>query len=309
MATSASRPSPHAQNAVHETAGGEGIIKSPEQVVDVVEAHASHHRIPDRIEWPDANRVAVNLTVDFDAMLLRKLLDEPPMQLGKGEFGGRVGVWRLLELFRRHNVSATFFVPGRICELYPDAVRQAAADGHEVADHMWEHRVPADYEIERAHLVRTADALAATTGIRPIGSRSWHDADLMSELGYLYNSHDAADDRPHFVTTDSGTELVSLPFHYTWDDAMYFNFAWLNTENSAQRMADSDRVLELWWDAFQQQYKVGGYLNLCLHPEFSGRSLRIDMLDELIRRMKSFDGVWFSTCADVARHMLGAGRS
>jgi hypothetical protein len=32
-------------------------------------------------------------------MLLRRLLNEPPMQLAKGEFGGWVGIWRLVELF------------------------------------------------------------------------------------------------------------------------------------------------------------------------------------------------------------------
>jgi len=32
-------------------------------------------------------------------MLLRRLLNEPPMQLAKGGFGGRVGIWRLVELF------------------------------------------------------------------------------------------------------------------------------------------------------------------------------------------------------------------
>jgi peptidoglycan-N-acetylglucosamine deacetylase len=86
---------------------------------------------------------------------------------------------------------------------------------------------------------------------------------------------------------------------------MFFSFAWLNTENAAQRMADPDRVLELWWDAFWQQYQQGGYLNICLHPFVSGRSMRIAMLDQLITRMKALPGVWFATCEDVARHCLG----
>jgi peptidoglycan/xylan/chitin deacetylase (PgdA/CDA1 family) len=48
-------------------------------------------------------------------MLLRRLLNEPPMQPAKGEFGGRVGIWRLIELFDLHGVKATIFTPGRIC--------------------------------------------------------------------------------------------------------------------------------------------------------------------------------------------------
>ena len=76
--------------------------------------------------WPDGARIAVNFTADFDAMLLRRVLNEPPQQLAKGEFGGRVGIWRLIELFDSHGIKATIFTPGRICELYPQAVKAAA---------------------------------------------------------------------------------------------------------------------------------------------------------------------------------------
>ena len=114
---------------------------------------ARHQRIAG-LTWPNGARIAVNLTADFDAMLLRRLLNEPPMQLAKGEFGGRVGIWRLIELFDAHDVKATIFTPGRICELYPRALRAAAQRGHEIADHMWEHRVPKDPALERDQLLK-----------------------------------------------------------------------------------------------------------------------------------------------------------
>ena len=59
-------------------------------------------KVIDGLTWPNGARIAVNFTADFDAMLLRRLLNEPPMQLAKGEFGGRVGIWRLIELFDSH---------------------------------------------------------------------------------------------------------------------------------------------------------------------------------------------------------------
>src|ERR1700761_3552579 len=91
---------------------------------------ARHQRIAD-LTWPAGARIAVNFTADFDAMLLRRLLNEPPMQLAKGEFGGRVGIWRLIELFDQHAIKATIFTPGRICELYPRALQAATRSGHE----------------------------------------------------------------------------------------------------------------------------------------------------------------------------------
>src|SRR5436190_15348050 len=88
--------------------------------------YGARHKVIDRITWPNGARIAVNFTADFDTMLLRRLLNEPPQQLAKGEFGGRVGIWRLIELFDSHKIKATIFTPGRICELYPDSLRAAA---------------------------------------------------------------------------------------------------------------------------------------------------------------------------------------
>ncbi len=265
----------------------------------------ARHRVIADCAWPAGHRIAVNFTADFDAMLLRRLLNEPPMQLAKGEFGGRVGIWRLIALFDSHAIKATIFTPGRICELYPQAVRAAAQSGHEIADHMWEHRVPKDRALERDHLAKATAAIERLTGRRPVGTRSWHTQELLREQGYVYNSHDSPDHRPHYLRDPDGEGLLmNLPFHYALDDAMYFSFAWLNTENAAQRMADPDRVLEMWWAAFLQQYREGGYLNICLHPFVSGRALRIAMLDRLIGRMKTYPGVWFATCEAVARHCL-----
>jgi hypothetical protein len=138
-----------------------------------------------------------------------------------------------------------------------------------------------------------------------VGTRSWHSQSLLVREGSLYNSHGHADHRPYFESDAQGqNRLLNLPFHYAIDDAMYFSFAWLGSGNAAQRITDPDRVETMWWDAFIQQYRQGGYLNICLHPFVSGRALRIAMLDRLIARMKRLPGVWFPTCEAVARHCL-----
>ncbi len=85
---------------------------------------------------------------------------------------------------------------------------------------------------------------------------------------------------------------------------MFFSFAWLGSENAAQRITDPERVFDIWWAAFWQQYRDGGYLNICMHPFVSGRALRVAMLDRLITRMKSLPGVWFPSCEQVARYCL-----
>jgi len=85
---------------------------------------------------------------------------------------------------------------------------------------------------------------------------------------------------------------------------MFFSFAWLGSENTAQRITDPERVFDIWWAAFRQQYREGGYLNICMHPFVSGRALRVAMVDRLITRMKTLPGVWFPSCEEVARRCL-----
>jgi peptidoglycan/xylan/chitin deacetylase (PgdA/CDA1 family) len=196
-------------------------------------AYAARHQFIPDLTWPDGVRIAVNFTCDFDAMLLRRLLNEPPMQLAKGEFGGRVGIWRLVELFDAHSVKATIFTPGRICELYPQALGAVVQSGHEIADHMWEHRVPKEPVLEEDHLAKTVAALERVAGRRPIGTRSSHSAKLLRQYGYIYRSEGSADQRPHYEFDEGGGNgLINLPMHYVIDDAMYFNSSTRSTAGS-----------------------------------------------------------------------------
>ena len=265
---------------------------------------ARHEPITDP-KWPNGVRIAVNFTADFDAMLLRRLNNEPPMQLAKGEFGGRVGIWRLIELFDSHGIKATFFTPGRICELYPRALEAAVRSGHELADHMWEHRVPKEPDLERDHLRKTAAALERISGRRPVGSRSHHTptAAARRRLHLQFPRRGGSS-----ALLPAGRQwrdcVLELPFHFAIDDAMFFSFAWYASANSEQRLSRHRPRVRHVVGGFLQQYRQGGYLNICLHPFVSGRALRIAMLDRLITRMKTLPGVWFATCEDVARHCL-----
>jgi len=102
---------------------------------------------------------------------------------------------------------------------------------------MWEHRVPKEAALEEDHLAKTAAAIEKISGRRPVGTRSGHSASLLCKHEYIYRSEGSADQLPHYVVDESGNNcLVHLPFHYVIDDAMFFSFAWLGSENAAQRI-------------------------------------------------------------------------
>lgn len=46
---------------------------------------------------------------------------------------------RILAVLRQYDIKATFFVLGQNVEKYPQIVKQAADEGHEIASHSWSH--------------------------------------------------------------------------------------------------------------------------------------------------------------------------
>ena len=104
----------------------------------------------------------VCLTFDFDALSVWFGYDRvTPAMLGRGEYGARVGVPRLLERLGALDLPATFFIPGHTIESFPSPCEAILAAGHEVAHHSYAHvdpsgQTPAE---ERADMERALAAL------------------------------------------------------------------------------------------------------------------------------------------------------
>lgn len=157
---------------------------------------------------------------------------------------------------------------------------------------MWGHRVPKEPAREEDHLRKTAATMERTTGRRPVGTRSSHARALLKRAGFVYTSEASAAHLPYYQRDDAPDgRMISLPFHYAIDDAMFYSFAWLGSGNPAQRITDPDRVSVMWWPAFWRQYQTGGYLNIVMHPCVSERALRTATMDRLIARLQSLPGV------------------
>ena len=76
---------------------------------------------------------------------------------------------KLLDMLATRKLKATFFVVGECVAEFPEIVKRAAREGHEIANHSWSHpdlRKMSD-EAVRAQLQRTDDAIKAATGVRP----------------------------------------------------------------------------------------------------------------------------------------------
>lgn len=76
---------------------------------------------------------------------------------------------KLLDMLAARKMKATFFVVGQCAAEYPEIVRRAAREGHEIANHSWSHPDLGKMSDDgvRSQLQRTDDVIKAAIGVRP----------------------------------------------------------------------------------------------------------------------------------------------
>ena len=75
---------------------------------------------------------------------------------------------RLLDILAKRNIKVTFFVLGECVQAHPEILKREQAEGHEVANHSWNHPIlgKMSEEAVRSQLQRTHDLVAQTTGVK-----------------------------------------------------------------------------------------------------------------------------------------------
>lgn len=259
--------------------------------------------IPD-FKYPDGKKMAVSFCLDYDSMLQRKLNKEPVQEWAKGEYGGRTGIWRFLEVWGENDIRGTLFTPGRICELFPDSIRAAAEQGHEIGDHMFEHRNPPEPDIQDDHVRWSTESLSSLSGQKIRGTTSRYPFHVLKKYGYTYvGVSNLAAELPEYAIDEDGDAMLVMPHNFILTDAYYFNFGYMGGKNAAQRFADPEHVYNLWLESFKYAYRNGKMFKVIMH-DFEARAMRMDMLDRLIKEIKRYPGVWFTTCGEMADYCL-----
>lgn len=274
-----------------------------------------------RVEWPGGARIAVSLVVNYEEGSEYSLLDgdahhetnnevPSPIPLEQRdllnesffEYGSRVGVWRLLDMFDRYGVKATFYCCALALERNRELAREITGRGHEPCGHgyRWTEPHRMSREEERADISRTVQSIAETTGERPVGwftryGPSVNTRELAAaEGGFLYDSMAANDDLPYYVTVNGSPWLV-LPYSFETNDARFWRGGLVSVNDFFEYLKDSFDCLYAEGETQPKMMSVG------LHCRIAGRPARSRAVARFLEYALGFSGVWFARRVDIAR--------
>ena len=217
------------------------------------------------------------------------------------EYGSRVGVWRILELFARYGVPLTVYGVAMAMERNPAAVDAFLKAGHDIASHGWRwidyQGVP--LEVEREHMQRAIDIHTRLTGERPLGWYTGRTSPNTRRLvvengGFVYDADDYNDDLPWYDTRYGKPQLV-VPYTL---DANDMRFATPQGFNSGEDFFNYLR------DSFDVLYaEEGRMMSVGLHCRLVGRPGRLKSLEQFLKYVRG-KKVWIARRIDIARHWL-----
>lgn len=276
-------------------------------------------------------RILVGYGVDVDAVAgwLNTTNGTPanPTDLSRGVFGATTGLDRLLALFHRHNITATFFVPGHTLESFPTQIARVRDAGHELGLHGYTHEHPNQLSVEQQQAVldRSVEVLTAFTGQKPRGytAPAWattrQTIHMLAKAGIIYDhSFMHHDFQPYwapdpcqssYVETDLSrpashwmqpmstlkpSNVVEIPANWHVDD-------WPPLQPSPGKPGthghvDIESVERSWKEQFEFAYEEYEefVFPISIHPQVSGKGHVMRMHERFINWINGHEGeiVW-----------------
>jgi allantoinase len=273
----------------------------------------------ERLTWPDGARIAVAFVVSlghFEADPPAGAFDPPthrsPLRImpppdyptvTHREYGHRIGMFRLFELFDEYAVPVTAAVDALTAQGYPQLVTECRRRGWEVIAHGVGQRRAITAEMseadERAYIRSSLDAVAHVANVMPSGwlspeqSESTRTPGLLAEVGVDYLCDWANDDQPYLIGRND-RPLVSLPLMQDLSDV---NLHWNRRVTMARWAA---LVMEAFDTLYREGRDSGRLFVLPLHPWCIGQPFRVRYLDQVLAHIRKHDDVWLTTGTEIA---------
>ncbi|KIY00241.1 uncharacterized protein Z520_03926 [Fonsecaea multimorphosa CBS 102226] len=284
-------------------------------------------------------RILVSYGVDIDAIAgwlgSYKGEDSTSDISRAGYFAGTEGVKRLLKLFEKYNIKASWFIPGHSLETFPEECAMIRDAGHEIGLHGYSHENPVDMTFEQQRDVldytyrmltdfchgktprgivapwwevsREATELLLQYGIEYDHSMSHHDCQAYYlRTGDNWTKIDFGKPAKEWMkpfTKGQETGLVEIPANWYLDDLPPMMF--MKKVPNSHGWVNPRDVEDLWrdhFDYFYREEKEVFYFPMTIHPDVSGRPHVLLMHERLIEHINKHEGVEWVTMAEMVDH-------
>ena len=265
------------------------------------------------IDWGGGRNVAVALVLNYEEGAEESVLDGDGRSeglltdagtslLAEGrrdlaaesmfEFGSRVGVWRLLEMFDQYDVSATVSAAAKALERNELLAAHLRNSSHVVQahGHRWSKQFEMDGDRERLEIASALTSLEKTLGYKPKGwmcryGPSVSTRDILLEHDCIHYHSDSYADEIPFWDGGGKRPILVIPHSFANNDNKY-----------AKGWFSGPEDYFCWHRAALDQLRREGagakLLTLSLHCRLSGHAARADGL----RRFLDYA----AQCGDVA---------
>ncbi len=286
--------------------------------------------LPDRrpLRFPNGARLALIITINLEYWEKSRQGQKEPLFTGGPmtiphalpgdvwdtanwtwrEYGQRIGVWRLIDLFDKVDIKPSCTVNGLLMverRRIVDAVNEC---GWELVPHNWAQNDLLTYyadepKAEREVIKRTLDKYLEVVG-RP--AKAWlssairgtvHTPAFLKEFGLIAYCDYLNDEQPYLINTIHGP-IVCVPYSNDINDFNIFARGGMPASSGVETL----KV------CFEQLYSEGAasgrIMNIGLHPHVIGQPHRIGALREFIDHAAARKGVWFPSREELAAWYL-----
>jgi allantoinase len=284
--------------------------KNPRYQYSAITERADYH-------WPNAKRLAVYVALNVEQYRFGEGMIEELVPAGAQpdvlnyswcDYGTRVGVWRLLDLFEEFHMPVTLLVNSDLYTACPSVVEAFRKRGDEIACHgrtNSERQGGMPESDERALIEEATGVVGQHEGEAPRGwlspwiSETSMTPDLLKAAGYQYVLDWCSDDQPLWLRTTSGP-LLAVPYPQELNDSSTM----IGRFTSAADFADMilDNFDEMRVQSAQQPLVMG----IALHAHISGQPFRLKKLRRVFEQLDAArQDYWLTRAGSIAEHSAG----
>ncbi len=267
--------------------------------------------------WPDGKRLAFWLGTGVEVFAFRAGVGHDTFHHGAPQtqrnyawrdYGNRVGIWRLFELYQEFRLPASLAVNSMAYDYYPQIFERARTLGYPIIAHGRTNaeRLHTMWEGDEERIIGDITATIARHEGRPpkgwVGSgvqESNVTLDLLQEAGYLYVLDWPCDDQPIWLRTRGGGKIMAISGPQEINDSGQI----LHRQSNAHDFADM--LVDHFEEMVRQSKDQPLVCNLFLHPYIFGQPFRLPPLRRALKHITEHpqrDTVWFTTADAIAEH-------